>query len=517
MSVEKPLGNDVEGPSHATAETSRESSKVETVAREKSWQGYEDSKYDSPVFNRLVSYPLFYYYRWKIISIFHSRLFFGIVLGEILFLLLLLGGFAVALGIIGKDVRSTGSVACIAPALTFAFACRNSVWILFTGLSFERALTWHKICAYLSVLIGAWHGFVAYSVSISGIILTTCMGALGLLSLWPIRRKFFEAFVRIHWVLFLVVIGVSFWHGAVEIAYGIALWVLNVFLRALIVIYNYSKRKQVLAVRLPSNVVRLTFLKEGFNYKAGQYCFICVPGVTCFEWHPFSLSSSPHENKVSIHIRVLGDWTKKLYDHIDTVKIINVFIDGPYGSPSLDIDGMKYTHFLLVSGGIGITPMQSICNYLIYQSRMGRDLKKVMFVWSVRDLFMVTSVLQYDKEYFNKDSDLRLPYSFSPDLLDRNASEEILETYFHLTRERNTSNFTEGNIRPDIQTTLKFGRPELPVLFERMRGYCQDGHNRRVAVLACGPRPLVDSVQTLCTRYSSGGVTFDFHKEVFEF
>lgn len=125
---------------------------------------------------------------------------------------------------------------------------------------------------------------------LSGIVLTAVFGALGLFSLWPIRRKFFEAFLRVHWVLFLIVIGAAFWHEAGAVAFGVAFWVVDIVLRGLIALWNYSKRKQVLAVRLPSNVVRLTFLKENFKYKAGQYCFICIPGVTWFEWHPFSIS-----------------------------------------------------------------------------------------------------------------------------------------------------------------------------------------------------------------------------------
>lgn len=44
---------------------------------------------------------------------------------------------------------------------------------------------------------------------------------------------------------------------------------------------------------------------------------------------------------------------------------------------------------------------------------------KVMFIWSVRDLFMVTSVLDYDKEYFQKNTNVRLPISFCPDLVVR--------------------------------------------------------------------------------------------------
>ncbi|EDO38081.1 predicted protein, partial [Nematostella vectensis] len=122
-----------------------------------------------------------------------------------------------------------------------------------------------------------------------------------------------------------------------------------------------------------------------FEYKAGQYCFLCVPGVSMFEWHPFSISSSPHEATVSLHIRVLGDWTQQLYDYVKDTRPINVYIDGPYGAPGVDVDGDRYKVFLFVSGGIGITPMQSICNDILHQRRRGRDIRKVIFVWSVRD------------------------------------------------------------------------------------------------------------------------------------
>lgn len=57
------------------------------------WKPYEDSKFDSPVFNRfLLPWPLYYKVRWKILSIFHTRLLFGIVLGEVIFFLLVVGG-----------------------------------------------------------------------------------------------------------------------------------------------------------------------------------------------------------------------------------------------------------------------------------------------------------------------------------------------------------------------------------------------------------------------------------------
>ena len=170
------------------------------------------------------------------------------------------------------------------------------MWVLFTGLPFVRALFWHKLCAYLSVLVGDWHGFLSDEWNASGLVLTGTMAALCLFSLWFICRRIFEAFYRFHWILFLVVIGSAFIHGAGGIAFGAAPWLFDILVRLLISFLNNNHQRSILAVRLPSNVVRLTFLKRDFKYKSGQYCFICVPGVSLFEWHPFSLSSSPHEN-----------------------------------------------------------------------------------------------------------------------------------------------------------------------------------------------------------------------------
>ena len=66
--------------------------------------------------------------------------------------------------------------------------------------------------------------------------------------------------------------------------------------------------------RLPGNVVRIQWPRNRFEYNGGQYVFICVPAISLWEWHPFSLSSHPMGDMVTLHIRVLGDWTKQLYD-----------------------------------------------------------------------------------------------------------------------------------------------------------------------------------------------------------
>jgi predicted ferric reductase len=59
-----------------------------------------------------------------------------------------------------------------------------------------------------------------------------------------------------------------------------------------------------LAVAHPSKVLELQMKKSDFNYKPGQYLFLNCPYIASQEWHPFTITSAPEEDFVSVHIRV---------------------------------------------------------------------------------------------------------------------------------------------------------------------------------------------------------------------
>jgi hypothetical protein len=65
----------------------------------------------------------------------------------------------------------------------------------------------------------------------------------------------------------------------------------------------------------PSKVLEVQIKKETrrgdsfFRAKAGQYIFLNCPDISAFEWHPFTITSAPEEDYVSVHIRIVGDWT----------------------------------------------------------------------------------------------------------------------------------------------------------------------------------------------------------------
>ncbi|GMJ05922.1 ROOT HAIR DEFECTIVE 2, RESPIRATORY BURST OXIDASE HOMOLOG C [Hibiscus trionum] len=63
----------------------------------------------------------------------------------------------------------------------------------------------------------------------------------------------------------------------------------------------------------PGNVLALHMSRpHGFRYKSGQYMFVNCAAVSPFEWHPFSITSAPGDDYLSVHIRTLGDWTRQL-------------------------------------------------------------------------------------------------------------------------------------------------------------------------------------------------------------
>lgn len=324
-----------------------------------------------------------------------------------------------------------------------------------------------------------------------------------------------------------------------------------------------SNTRVVAADLLPGNVTGLKVRKpKSVNYQAGMYAFINIPELSYFEWHPFTLTSSPGDNYFSFHIRVAGDWTRALHKmvkkyhedkgaanlqdgmvantrrNITRLQVkgvagptaivqerfpFQVYVDGPFGAPAQN--HKDYNVMILVGAGIGVTPFASVLNDILdsmkknkcphCQRSLNRDhgVKKVYFYWTLR--------LRNEAVWFKH-------------LLEEIAEEDtegILDINIHVTSIRKANDVRVALLRlaheqvaqnegVDAISTIrtraitKFGRPNWDEAFVRAKTEHPD--ERDIGVFYCGPNGLAKVLNAQCKKHSKGGkVKYDFMKESF--
>lgn len=160
----------------------------------------------------------------------------------------------------------------------------------------------------------------------------------------------------------------------------------SVFERFTIKKYYYK----VASVRLLGNDITeviLTPLSKTMFYLPGQFVFVSFTslGITK-EAHPFSLTSSPDQEFLSLGIKSSGDYT-------ETIKLLKkdaiAQIEGPYGYFTFYRYGTKRQ--IWIAGGIGITPFLSMARSLTTPNPYKIDL---YYVVSTKDEAVFLDELQ---------------------------------------------------------------------------------------------------------------------------
>ncbi|KAL8456913.1 hypothetical protein ACS0TY_034124 [Phlomoides rotata] len=319
-------------------------------------------------------------------------------------------------------------------------------------------------------------------------------------------------------------------------------------------------RSSIKAVRIlkvavyPGNVLALHMSKpQGFKYKSGQYMFVNCAAVSPFEWHPFSITSAPMDDYLSVHIRTLGDWTRQLKAVFSEVcqpppngksgllradymqgennpNFPKVLIDGAYGAPTQDYK--KYDVVLLVGLGIGATPMISVVKDIVNnikamdgeenaledgEQKSGNGKQSSGFKTSRAYFYWVTRE-QGSFDWF------------------KGVMNEVAETDHKGVIEMHnycTSVYEEGDARSALITMLQsinhakngvdvvsgtrvkshFAKPNWRTVYKRI---ALNHPNSRVGVFYCGAPPPVKELRQLASDFSHKTNTkFEFHKENF--
>ncbi|OMO79650.1 Cytochrome b245, heavy chain [Corchorus capsularis] len=314
----------------------------------------------------------------------------------------------------------------------------------------------------------------------------------------------------------------------------------------------------------PGSVLTLQMSKPPqFRYKSGQYMFVQCPAVSPFEWHPFSITSAPGDDYLSVHIRQLGDWTqalRKLFSEVceppvagksgllradETTKksLPKLLIDGPYGAPAQDY--RKYDVLLLVGLGIGATPFISILKDLLNNIvKMEEQADLVSDTSRTSDLSIGSNdsnsskvspkrkkTLKTTNAYFYWVTREQGSFDWFKGVMNEVADLDqrgVIEMHNYLT-----SVYEEGDARSALITMVQalnhakngvdivsgtrvrthFARPKWKNVLSKLSSkHC----NARIGVFYCGAPVLAKELSKLCYEFNQKGSTkFEFHKEHF--
>ncbi|KAJ1265610.1 hypothetical protein BS78_08G089600 [Paspalum vaginatum] len=293
----------------------------------------------------------------------------------------------------------------------------------------------------------------------------------------------------------------------------------------------------------PGNVIAIHMSKpHGFSYKSGQYIYVNCGEVSPFEWHPFTITSAPGDDYLSMHIRCRGDWTTSFRALFSQVcrppavgqsgllradltgatggaggKLPKLLIDGPYGAPAQDY--RKYDVLLLIGLGIGATPLISIVKDVLNNISGGGGggadggfmTRRVYFYWCTRE--------EGSFEWFR---------GVMNEVAERDAGGDVVELHNHCT-----SVYEEGDARSALLVMLQalhhaksgvdvvsgtrvrthFARPNWRDVFKRVACNHQ---GQRVGVFYCGDQKVTPELRRLSQDFSHKTTTkFVFHKENF--
>eukprot|EP00005_Dracoamoeba_jomungandri_P012039 CAMPEP_0174278734 /NCGR_PEP_ID=MMETSP0439-20130205/61644_1 /TAXON_ID=0 /ORGANISM="Stereomyxa ramosa, Strain Chinc5" /LENGTH=274 /DNA_ID=CAMNT_0015371181 /DNA_START=1218 /DNA_END=2038 /DNA_ORIENTATION=- len=152
-----------------------------------------------------------------------------------------------------------------------------------------------------------------------------------------------------------------------------------------------------------------------------------------FEQHPFSISSAPAGNLPSstpqhllsslpstsvftLHIKPVGNYTRKLHEVANNWRhsLINapVYIEGPYGTLSIDLGSYKQVVF--IGGGIGITPLLSLMRNLIREKNIGLTntiTEDIFLFWSVRTNAEFLSFKHILEEIYDESTEIEVDFN----------------------------------------------------------------------------------------------------------
>uniref|UniRef100_H0X7P0 NAD(P)H oxidase (H2O2-forming) n=1 Tax=Otolemur garnettii TaxID=30611 RepID=H0X7P0_OTOGA len=340
----------------------------------------------------------------------------------------------------------------------------------------------------------------------TGVLLLLVLAIMYVFASHHFRRRSFRGFWLTHH-LYILLYALLIIHGSYAL---IQLPSFHIYFLIPAIIYGGDKlvslsRKKVeisvvKAELLPSGVTYLQFQRpQGFEYKSGQWVRIACLALGTTEYHPFTLTSAPHEDTLSLHIRAVGPWTTRLREIYSSpqdngcARYPKLYLDGPFGEGHQEWH--KFEVSVLVGGGIGVTPFASILKDLVFKSSLGSQMlcKKIYFIWVTRTQRQFEWLADIIREVEENDhQDLVSVHIYITQL----AEKFDLRTTMLYICERHFQKVLNRSLFTGLRSVTHFGRPPFEPFFNSL----QEVHPqvRKIGVFSCGPPGMTKNVEKAC-------------------
>nr|XP_060474661.1 dual oxidase 2 [Panthera onca] len=340
----------------------------------------------------------------------------------------------------------------------------------------------------------------------TGVLLLVVLAIMYVFASHHFRRRSFRGFWLTHhlYILLYVLLIIHGSFGLIQLPRFHIYFLVPALIYGGDKLVSLSRKKVEISVvkaeLLPSGVTHLQFQRpQGFEYKSGQWVRIACLTLGTNEYHPFTLTSAPHEDTLSLHIRAAGPWTTRLREIYSPPmgdgcsRYPKLYLDGPFGEGHQEWH--KFEVSVLVGGGIGVTPFASILKDLVFKSSLGSQMlcKKIYFIWVTRTQRQFEWLADIIREVEENDcQDLVSVHIYITQL----AEKFDLRTTMLYICERHFQKVLNRSLFTGLRSITHFGRPPFELFFKSL----QEVHPqvRKIGVFSCGPPGMTKNVEKAC-------------------
>uniref|UniRef100_A0A663M4W2 NAD(P)H oxidase (H2O2-forming) n=1 Tax=Athene cunicularia TaxID=194338 RepID=A0A663M4W2_ATHCN len=353
----------------------------------------------------------------------------------------------------------------------------------------------------------------------TGVLLLVILAVMYVFATHHFRRVSFQGFWITHhlYVLLYVLVIIHGSYALIQQPRFYIYFIIPALIYSADKLLSLSRKKVEISVMkaelLPSGVTHLQFQRpQDFDYKSGQWVRIACVALGTTEYHPFTLTSAPHEDTLSLHIRAVGPWTTRLRELYSPEsltlvgKLPKLYLDGPFGEGHQEWN--KFEVSVLVGGGIGVTPFASILKDLVFKSSISSKLlcKKIYFIWVTRTQRQFEWLADIIREVEEADrNDLVSVHIYITQL----AEKFDLRTTMLYICERHFQKVLNKSLFTGLRSITHFGRPPFIPFFNSL----QEVHPevQKIGVFSCGPPGMTKSVEKACQQLNKKDQTYFAH------